>query len=470
MTFIINIRNNKISKVKIHEEQKQTKVTEKINKDIEIDNQNKKQINKEVNNQNIETQKQSEEIQKIKSILTAEILQNFSEVKEALESNNTDEIINSLQNNLPKLVKALGWIGSENYEIFKATLINVDSSFETYFQDLENINTWKSISTNEIINSLEKDSWWVIDFDLKANPAVNKMSLIGSEYSFSKDIDLQALTELRADIKVELADIQNGSSILNDFDKSFNSLLWNIWKVWNSENFNDNLHEIIANFSKDIFNELDDVYKNIDIPSDMQIKESDISNLSNINSQSDLKSRIDMIKDKFTAINSTLGEAQEEVLVNYEDDIKELLQRESAEKERQLEVLEFMNKSWFDLIPQELSNKFIKSIWNNTLVIPWLNLIPQNIDLKNWHFGESEVLSSEEWFSMNAKRNLLMFMNKMISWDINEPLSVESIANWTMVADRWYLKNKFVEAGLVDNLWWKYYKITDNLKHEKEES
>jgi hypothetical protein len=129
-----------------------------------------------------------------------------------------------------------------------------------------------------------------------------------------------------------------------------------------------------------------------------------------------------------------------------------------------------MKSSWFDLIPQELSNKFIKGIGNNTLVIPWLNLSPQNIDLKNWHFGESEVLFSEEWFSMNAKRNLLMFMNKMISWDINEPLSVESIANWTMVADRGYLKNKFVEAGLVDNLWWKYYKITDNLKHEKEES
>jgi hypothetical protein len=77
----------------------------------------------------------------------------------------------------------------------------------------------------------------------------------------------------------------------------------------------------------------------------MQIKGSDISNLSNINSQSDLKSRIEMIKDKFNAIQSTVGEAQEKVLVNYEDDIKELLQRESAEKERQLEVLEFMKSS-----------------------------------------------------------------------------------------------------------------------------
>jgi hypothetical protein len=68
-------------------------------------------------------------------------------------------------------------------------------------------------------------------------PPVSKMSLVDSEYSFDKKIDLKALTELRSDIKADLEAIANGNTILNDFNKSFKGILSSIKNIWNSDNF-----------------------------------------------------------------------------------------------------------------------------------------------------------------------------------------------------------------------------------------
>jgi hypothetical protein len=133
-------------------------------------------------------------------------------------------------------------------------------------------------------------------------PPVSKMSLVDSEYSFDKKIDLKALTELRSDIKADLEAIANGNTILNDFDKSFNNLLSTVAKNWNNENFNTILADIVSNFSNDIFSDLSEVYQDMDIPSELHINEFDITNLSDINSQADLKHHIQTIQDKSTKI------------------------------------------------------------------------------------------------------------------------------------------------------------------------
>lgn len=52
---------------------------------------------------------------------------------------------------------------------------------------------------------------------------------------------------------VDKSMVVNGTTILNDFDKSFNNLLWTVAKNWNNENFNTILADIVTNFSKDIF-------------------------------------------------------------------------------------------------------------------------------------------------------------------------------------------------------------------------
>ena len=56
-------------------------------------------------------------------------------------------------------------------------------------------------------------------------------------------------------------------------------------------------------------------------------------------------------------------------------------------------------------------------------------------------------------------------MNKLISWDINNPLWVDNIANWVWVSNPAFLKSKFQEIWLVDGMGWKYNKMVKNLKN-----
>jgi hypothetical protein len=89
----------------------------------------------------------------------------------------------------------------------------------------------------------------------------------------------------------------------------------------------------------------------------------------------------------------------------------------------------------------------------------------RNIDLKNGHFGESSAfIDKEAWLNIESKRNLVKFVNKMISWNIQEPLNVESIVNGMAVIDPLELKHKIFKAGISNNLGWQYTKILENLR------
>jgi hypothetical protein len=64
---------------------------------------------------------------------------------------------------------------------------------------------------------------------------------------------------------------------------------------------------------------------------------------------------------------------------------------------------------------------------------------------------------------------MVMFMNKLISWNTNEPLNVSAIANWTIVAQPWKLRDEFNKAKIVWNLGWNYTKMMENLRKENQE-
>ncbi|MCT7487224.1 hypothetical protein N5T98_11890 [Aliarcobacter cryaerophilus] len=132
----------------------------------------------------------------------------------------------------------------------------------------------------------------------------------------------------------------------------------------------EKINESISNFSKNIFTELDEVYEKTGIKSDIQIKESDISSFADIKSENDLKQKIDNFKDKIEKIKAQLVEIQNEITNKYQTQIKESLTLKSKEKEKQVEVLNFMRDSGFDLIPKEISDKFIQQLQSNTLNIP----------------------------------------------------------------------------------------------------
>jgi hypothetical protein len=72
----------------------------------------------------------------------------------------------------------------------------------------------------------------------------------------------------------------------------------------------DKLNEAVTGFSKGLFDELDDVYKNMNIKPDIQIKESDIASFENINSADELRIKIANVKDKLEKIKTHIQEVQ----------------------------------------------------------------------------------------------------------------------------------------------------------------
>lgn len=396
----------------------------------------------ETENQNRKIERIEQKISKIKSILTPEILQKHQKINEALEKQDIQKIIDLLKANngviLKDIIGSLGWADKNNpkYLEFKDSLVWLDSSFESYFDELENIDTWSSLNTNDVISEIENESWWLVNIDLDSNKPMSKMSLSWSEYSFDEEIDKQALNELMSDSDNKMKEVQNSFAILKGAYAPFDSFINEIKKNWWKVDLKENIQNATSNFSREIFNDLWDVYKDMGINSDIQINESDITSLKDVKTPNELKTKIETIKDKLLKIKTQVWETQAWILKDYKQELKELVKRKEEAKEKQLEVLEFMKNSWFDLIPKDISNRIIKELQSNTLTIPWLELNRNNIDLKNWHFGESwAFVNKEGWINIESKRNLVKFVNKIISWDINEPSSVEAIVNGTSVSN-----------------------------------
>lgn len=464
---ILNFISKEKNKITNNAENQSTKI------ELEKNNQQLK------NNQqiNIENQKNDNKLNRLKSVFTPQILEQNSTLSDLflkLDNNETDKqktlesILNLLKSDNGKILKSiteqLWWADKNNpkYLEFKNTLVWLDSWFDKYFQDLENINSWKSLNADEVINWIEKDSWWMIDIDLNSNIPTSKLSLIWSHYSFDEEIDKQVLEKITLENKDKLDELQSSFATLKGVYTPFDWLLKNIKANWWKENLKEKINESISNFSKNIFTELDEVYEKTGIKSDIQIKESDISSFADIKSENDLKQKIDNFKNKIEKIKAQLVEIQNEITDKYQTQIKESLTLKSKEKEKQVEVLNFMRDSGFDLIPKEISDKFIQQLQANTLNIPWLDLDTKNINLKNGNFGES-VLYKDDGLNIHSKTNMLKFMNKMISWDTNQPLKVESIANGSENVNPNFLQNKFLENWIVDNLGWKEWKISENL-------
>jgi len=422
-------------------------------------------------------------ISKIKSTFTPEILSKNPDIENLINSfdlqkdeeenmNTIDKILNLLKEpwKLKSIVDTLWWADKNNpqYVEFKNNLIWIDSSFESHFNNLENQNSQNSLSTNEIIWEIENESWWLETIDLNSSSPVSTLSLKWSSYSFDKEIDKQALNELEHNHNNKLEEVENGFAVLKGVYTPLSSLLNKIWEHWWKEDFKENLKTSISNFPKDTLWNLNEVYENLEIDSSIQLQESDISSLADINSANELKSKVENIKNKLVELKKQLFEKRDTILKEYKNDVKELASRKKETKEKELEVLKFFNKSGYDLLPKNISNKLINELKSNIFRIPWLDLSVKNIDIKNWHFWESSAfIDKNSWINIEAKRNIVKFINKTISWNIKEPLGVDAIANWTAIANPTFLKTKCKEAWIIWNLGWNYNKIVENLKKEQ---
>lgn len=418
---------------------------------------------------------------KIKSIFTPKLLNKNPDIAqnfEALElAENPEEkeailrwVINLLKEpwKLKSIVDDLWWADKNNpqYLEFRNNLIWIDSNFENYFNELEN-KSFEWLNTNDVIKKIENESWWLETIDFKSDNPVSKLSLEWSSYSFDEKIDKNALWELFEKNKNKLENIQNSVTVLKGVYTPFDGLLTQIRTNWWKQDLKETLNNPLSSFSSDVFTNLEKVYKDVWIDSNMQLNESDFLSLKDVKNTDELRVKIENIKTKFEKIKLQILEAKKEVEQEYKLDFKEIVKRKEEAKEKQVEVLKFMKASWFDLIPKSITDKLILNLQSNSFQIQNLNLNVQNIDLKNWHFWESLNIDNETWFNTLAKTNLVKFMNKLISWNIDEPLSVKAIANWMSVSNSEDLKNQFRESWIVDWLGWKYSRMVDNLKRGK---
>lgn len=449
--------------------------------DLDVDTN---KILKQQQNLNEQYQVNNEKYQKLKNILPEWIYSwnpkfwNIATNLKAFEEANSNEkkleaiqaIIDKLKNDdelLKTIINKLWWASKNNpkYIEFRNALIDLDPSFESYLPFSETTNKSTSLDT---IQAIKWDSWEITNIDLTSNPPVSKLSLIWSEYNFTKEIDTQAVEEVQESFIKELDVFKNSEAILQGLYKPFDYLRNKVRENWWKQDLKTILKNAISTVSKEIFSKLEDAYKTMDIKSDIQITESDLYSFSNIDTLSDLKLKKDKIDDKLEKIETKVWEKEQSIKSNRKTQMEELALLDSATNEKQVKVLKFMNNCGFDKLPKNITNRVIKEIESGTLTIPWLEMSIKNIDLKNGHFGESGAfIDKEAWINIGSKINMVKFMNKLISWNVNEPMSVDTIANGVSVIDPLKLQNQFLEAGVVGGMGWNYGKIIENLRKNK---
>ncbi len=341
---------------------------------------------------------------------------------------------------LQAVVEDLWWVGSENYEKFKSSVLSVDSSFGWYFKDIENLNSWKSLDLWEIASDVENGSWGIVDLDLDENPPVNKMHLIGSEYSFKEKIDSDKLREITSDSSEELGEIKKfGFDVLKDFYKNF-------WK----ETFD--------------FSKMQDLYDYFYVDSSEQIELNDIEDFRNAENQEEKKKIFEeKISPKFKKLIKIVSEKQAGIYKKYEEEIKKILTREKTRKKEQLEILKFLHSIWFDLIPQQYTDKLIKII-NNSETLKAKFGFDQNINLQNWQLWINKD-SNLQNNSILEKQIFAKFVNKVISWDEKFPIDINSMTHWIPIFknENWEeILNK--QAYINEKLKYWFNSILENLK------
>ena len=457
---ILNILSNYEEKTEVKQEKTEVK-QEQIKRKNEINNNlNLKNIslteNKEVVTENKEIDSYKDLINYLVSIKNNLDLNNpsyWNILRNILSFKDNEKIeITEITKELEKLrdpkifillADDLGWSESWAYEEFKTLVLNTSvwEDFKQLFLDYEWLESWEKLSANDVIEQIEGENNWIVDIDLSKRPPVSKIRLIWSEYWFNKKINKIELEEITSWSKEELEEIEEKWFwILNEFLKNLDD----------------------PNLSLDKFEDLYD-YFYIDYWD--QINFNDFEDFKNAKTWDEKKKIFkEKLEPKLKRIKQKIIETRAWVLSIYKEDIKYLLIRQKERKEKELEVLDFLNKTGFDLIPKDLTDKLIREIQSNVLHIEWLNIDPEKLDLKNWLFWESSTEANwTKW-----KENLIDFFNKLIFWEINpinSPLQKEIFTSvmWASINPT-DLKSIFKEKWIKWEMSWNINKMRENLK------
>lgn len=164
------------------------------------------------------------------------------------------------------------------------------------------------------------------------------------------------------------------------------------------------------------------------------------------NKKVELNTQVTQTEELLVNQESTLARLKLKLSIQIDTFKKSVLEQD----EKTREVLDFITSIGLNLIPQSIFNQLITELQTWALRIDGIKLDPQNLDLENGRFWESDNESGgTKW-----KENLVKFYNKMISGDTGEPLDFTKfiwILSWK--EDPTIFKERLKKYGIINDLW-----------------
>ena len=390
----INDNNAKIQQVKTEEKQVKTeevRVINKIeeNKDLERDYNNLRNIAKNLDSSNSQYRDFKAVLEKFYPITEENKKEFISELKQALS---------------PKVLASIAkevWVNTPEYKEFKNTLISLEwwsgSYFKSQFEAIERVGA-----------EYAKDFWklWVdraggktdLDWNLKFDSGnsvikVDKegkrsLSLKGSDYELKSDVADQEITKK----------IDESTNKLQEKLEPINKELWSIEELQKFMEKNKDLP--IEEIQKFIF---------------LNFKEKiDISDLQFLRTKEELSLRLEKR-------GKELQKEKNRLVFSTNEFIKNLLQQNAIDTEKKdferKKVLDFLNKIWFDLIPQKVSENIFKMI-NESSSYKMKLWLSDDINIAEWKFW---IQKQSDGLQFKDKKAFIKLVNKMLTWTEDLP-------------------------------------------------
>ena len=318
---------------------------------------------------------------------------------------NKEQVLAELKQALsPKVLASIAkevWVNTPEYKEFKNTLISLEwwsgSYFKSQFEAIEKVGA-----------EYAKDFWklWVdraggktdLDWNLKFDSGnsvikVDKegkrsLSLKGSDYELKSDVADQEITKK----------IDESTNKLQEKLEPINKELWSIEELQKFMEKNKNLP--IEEIQKFIF---------------LNFKEKiDISDLQFLRTKEELSLRLEKR-------GKELQKEKNRLVFSTNEFIKNLLQQNAIDTEKKdferKKVLDFLNKIWFDLIPQKVSENIFKMI-NESSSYKMKLWLSDDINIAEWKFW---IQKQSDGLQFKDKKAFIKLVNKMLTWTEDLP-------------------------------------------------
>ena len=318
---------------------------------------------------------------------------------------NKEQVLAELKQALsPKVLASIAkevWVNTPEYKEFKNTLISLEwwsgSYFKSQFDAIERVGA-----------EYAKDFWklWVdraggktdLDWNLKFDSGnsvikVDKegkrsLSLKGSDYELKSDVADQEITKK----------IDESTNKLQEKLEPINKELWSIEELQKFMEKNKDLP--IEEIQKFIF---------------LNFKEKiDISDLQFLRTKEELSLRLEKR-------GKELQKEKNRLVFSTNEFIKNLLQQNAIDTEKKdferKKVLDFLNKIWFDLIPQKVSENIFKMI-NESSSYKMKLWLSDDINIAEWKFW---IQKQSDGLQFKDKKAFIKLVNKMLTWTEDLP-------------------------------------------------